>query len=120
MISMIKTWFTKFRTIKEARKYDVDAPVLSPKEQATVNGEPYIEVTRVSVNPENPRSGFFEFDWNTYFIQTLKKNGYTGITDDEVVAQWFNELCRTIGEEEEIPGGHYTAHIDPSVIRKAV
>jgi hypothetical protein len=37
-----------------------------------------VKVLQVNVNPENPRNGFFELDWNDEFVNMLKQNGYTG------------------------------------------
>lgn len=72
---------------------------LSPKELATENKEPYIAVLDTKVNEENPRNGFFELDWNEYFIVQLRDAGYYGETDEELVDRWFQDLCRNIGNE---------------------
>jgi hypothetical protein len=60
-------------------------------------------VLEVNVNHENPRNGFFDLDWNEYFILSLRQAGYTGGTDEEVVDKWFQDLCREIGNEEGLP-----------------
>ena len=39
--------------------------------------EPMVKVLSVNVNPENPRNGFFELDWNKEFVNMLQQNGYT-------------------------------------------
>ena len=44
----------------------------------------------------NPKKGYFELDWNQAFIDMLSKNNYTGVTDDEIVNKWFDDLCRGI------------------------
>jgi hypothetical protein len=75
---------------------------LTPKERATENKEPYIAVVNTHVNTENVRNGFFELDWNEYFVLQLRTDGYTGDTEEEVVDKWFNELCRNLGTEEGI------------------
>ncbi len=41
--------------------------------------EPMVKVLQVNVNPENPRNGFFELDWNDEFVNMLKQNGYKWI-----------------------------------------
>ena len=86
---------------QEAKKYTIENP-LDSKESAAQRKEPWVTVVQTHVNPENPRNGFFELDWNEYFVLMLKQNGYQGSTEEEVVNQWFNELCRTIGEEEGV------------------
>jgi len=75
---------------------------MSPKERATENKEPWIQVLQTHVNKENVRNGFFELDWNEYFVLQLRSNGYTGATDEEIVDVWFSELCRNVGSEEGV------------------
>ena len=94
----------KFKNNKEAKKYiDPVIPVKgSPKEIATAKKEPYIAVLDTHVNKDNIRNGFFELDWNEYFVLQLKEAGYKGTTEEEMVDQWFQDLCRNIGAEEGI------------------
>lgn len=75
---------------------------LSPKEMATEKKEPWICVLNTHVNKDNIRNGFFELDWNEYFVLQLRSAGYEGTTDEEVVDKWFSELCRNVGEESGI------------------
>ena len=75
---------------------------LSPKERATEAKEPWVAVLDTHVNKENVRNGFFELDWNEYFVLQLRSAGYKGDTDEEIVDRWFNELCRNVGAEEGI------------------
>jgi hypothetical protein len=74
----------------------------SPKEIATEKKEPWVQVLETHVNKENVRNGFFELDWNEYFVLQLRSNGYTGATDEEIVDVWFSELCRNVGGEEGV------------------
>ena len=76
---------------------------LSPKELATEQKEPYVTVTDTKVNLENPRNGFFELDWNEYFVLQLKAAGFYGESDEEIVGKWFTELCRGMGNDIGIP-----------------
>jgi predicted Ser/Thr protein kinase len=71
--------------------------------------EPMVKVIQVNVNPENPKNGFFELDWNDEFVNMLKQNGYTGESQEEIVDRWFQSLCRTIGNEQgvDITGAGY-------------
>ena len=75
---------------------------LSPKELATEKKEPWVAVLETHVNKENVRNGFFELDWNEYFVLQLRSNGYQGDSDESIVDQWFQDLCRNIGAEEGI------------------
>ena len=51
------------------------------------------------IDKTNPKNGFFELDWNEYFVQSLKLNGYRGTTDEEVVDKWFQDLCRNVASD---------------------
>jgi len=71
----------------------------TPKEIATENKEPWIAVLNTHVNKDDIRNGFFELDWNEYFVLQLRVDGYQGDTDESIVDQWFQDLCRNIGSE---------------------
>ena len=75
---------------------------LSPKELATENKEPWVAVLDTHVNKDNVRNGFFELDWNEYFVLQLKQAGYKGDSEEEIVDGWFQELCRNVGAEEGV------------------
>lgn len=71
--------------------------------------EPMVKVLSVNVNPDNPRNGFFELDWNSEFVNMLQQNGYQGETEEQIVDLWFQSLCRTIGNEQglgDVTGGY--------------
>ena len=70
---------------------------LSPKQIATEKKEPYFDVVKFHDKPENGQFGFWELDWNEYKVSELKAAGYYGETDEEVVDQWFSEICRETG-----------------------
>jgi hypothetical protein len=72
---------------------------LTPKDLANEKAEPYVAVLETKVNVDNPRNGFFELDWNEHFVTQLKNAGYSGETDEEIVDQWFQDLCRNVGAE---------------------
>ena len=74
----------------------------TPKEIATEKKEPWVAVLDTHINAENIRNGFFELDWNEYFVLQLKSAGYKGKSDEEIVDQWFSELCRNVGAEEGV------------------
>lgn len=69
------------------------------KEIATEKKEPWVAVMDTHVNKDNIRNGFFELDWNEYFVLQLRTEGYQGETDESVVDLWFQDLCRNIGSE---------------------
>lgn len=72
-------------------------PKKSAKELATDKGEPYISVIKVNVDKSNPRYGSFELDWNTIFVQSLvESGGYRGDKEEDIVDQWFQDVCRHV------------------------
>ena len=75
---------------------------LTPKELATEKKEPWVAVLDTHVNKENVRNGFFELDWNEYFVLQLRSAGYNGESDEAIVDKWFQELCRGVGAEEGV------------------
>jgi hypothetical protein len=75
---------------------------LNPKEQATESKEPWVGVLQTHVAKDDLKNGFFELDWNEFFVLQLRQAGYAGSTDEEVVDKWFQELCRNIGAEEGV------------------
>ncbi len=75
---------------------------MTPKERATKRKEPWVSVLDTHVNKENVRNGFFELDWNEYFIVQLKQAGYgyDGDPEEEIVDRWFRDLARNLLAEE--------------------
>jgi len=75
---------------------------LSDKERATKNKEPYVEVLETHFDPKYLNNGYFELDWNSYFIDELRKAGYTGENEEELVDKWFKNLCQNVIAEDQI------------------
>ena len=88
MLDKLKNIFTKQQALEK-----------TANETATERGEPYIKVLDTNVDPKNPKYGYFELDWNQHFVENLKKHGFSGNTDEEVVDHWFSVLCNTIADE---------------------
>ena len=88
MLDKLKTIFNKKQKLEK-----------TAKDMATEAGEPYIKVLDTNVDPENPKYGYFELDWNQHFVNNLKEHGFSGNTDEEVVDHWFSVLCNTIADE---------------------
>ena len=72
------------------------------KAEATKKKEPYVAVLNVEMKKDNPRNGFFELDWNEYFVRDLRINGYNGDSEEEIVDAWFKELCGNIAQQEGV------------------
>lgn len=97
MFDFIKNLFTK-----PAEKPVEEKPTLSDKEMATARGEPYVAVVDTHFDPKNPSNGYFELDWNNFFIQQLLAAGYTGNSEEEIVDKWFNAICQNVVNESNI------------------
>lgn len=86
----------------EAAKEAERLAKLTPKELATEKKEPFVAVLDTHVNKDNIRNGFFELDWNEYFVVQLKLAGYSGSSEEQIVDAWFQDLCRNIGAEQGV------------------
>ena len=77
--------------------------------------EPVVKVIKVHVQPDNPKNGFFELDWNKEFVNMLQQNGYKGETEEQIVDGWFQALCRTVGNEQgiDVTGAGYEVYTKP-------
>ena len=106
MFESIKNWFSPppppapepEPEVKKAPK----KKELSPKEKATAEGEPYIAILSVDLDPEDINNGSFELDWNDKFVVNLVKQGYKirdDDTDAQIVDRWFQTVCRNIALE---------------------
>jgi hypothetical protein len=83
-------------------KEDEEVAKMSPKARATKRKEPWVAVLETHVNKEDPANGFFELDWNEYFVLQLRQAGYgqEGDTDELVVDLWFKTLARNMLSDE--------------------
>jgi len=90
------------KVLEEEAQKAAELAKMTPKERATAKGEPWVAVLDTHVNKENPRNGFFELDWNEYFVLQLKQAGYgfDGDPDEEIVDRWFRDLARTMLAED--------------------
>ena len=89
---------TKAQEEEEAAREAEETAKLSPKDRATRKKEPWVGVLDTHVSKDNIRNGFFELDWNEYFVLKLKQEGYgaDGDKDEEIVDRWFRELCANV------------------------
>tara|TARA_R110000782_G_scaffold114163_1_gene204278 strand:- start:71 stop:391 length:321 start_codon:yes stop_codon:yes gene_type:complete len=79
------------------------------KSKSKKSEEPSVKVIKVHVQPDNPKNGFFELDWNKEFVNMLQQNGYKGESEEQIVDGWFQALCRTVGNEQgmDVTGAGY-------------
>jgi hypothetical protein len=71
-------------------------PKKTPKQLATEKGEPWVNIESVELDPENIGNGAFELDWNAFFVAKLVRAGYKGKDDQQIVDQWFQDVCRNV------------------------
>ena len=92
------------RKAAKATKKEEELAKLTPKEIADKRKEAWVDVTGFKVNPEDIKHGFYELDWNSYFIIKLKEEGYgfDGDPDEEIVDRWFREICLNVAAEAGI------------------
>ena len=92
MFDKIKNLFKK----PEPPKPEPKPKKLTPKEAATVKGEPWVEVIGMELDPADFGNGAFELDWNDIFVAKLVRAGFQGKTDQDIVDNWFRSVCRNV------------------------
>ena len=110
----------KLRAEKLIVEEEAELARLSPKDRATRKEEPYISVIDTKVNPENIRNGFFELDWNEYFIKDLILNNYGTEADpeEEIVDRWFRDIVFNMLSEEGLDTQRNSGYINVVPIAK--
>lgn len=108
MLDLLDTNSYEFKklTLEAKLKYKSINEQEYKRELATLNEEEYFEILKGEWDPE--MGMVFEFDWNSVFVDNLRKNGFRGETDSDLVNAWFDDVCRqvyydSIGEEDEQP-----------------
>jgi hypothetical protein len=103
---------------EEAAKESERIANLAPKDRANARGEPWVAVLDTKINKDNVRNGFFELDWNEYFITELKKTGYgfDGDPEEEIVDRWFRDLARNMLAEEGMDTARGAGYINVTKI----
>lgn len=71
------------------------------KAVATIKKEPWVNVVKMGISPDNVTQGYFELDWNEEFVIMLQEAGIEGKSDEEIVNKWFNGICRTVLIQEQ-------------------
>ncbi len=92
----LRSWVFDDGKKKEATK--PKKKELSEKEKATAAGEAWVDVISFSIE-DDMAEGSFEIDWNDIFVAHLLKAGYKGKTDQDIVDNWFNDVCKNVVAE---------------------
>jgi len=82
---------------------------------ATLKGEPWVTVLSMDFGGKGALEGSFELDWNDFFVKNLEKEGYVGPTPDNIVNQWFMEVCKNVALEEFDGTGDFTADAEANL-----
>jgi hypothetical protein len=109
MFDKLKGWFGKNAQVNPLPTQPRPEPPPNPpkkkesvkteKELATERSDPWIQVLRIDVDPNNLHQGAFELDWNDIFVARLVKAGYMMKPEDsdaEIVDRWFQNVCRHV------------------------
>jgi hypothetical protein len=113
------TGITKKEKELEEKELEV-LKVKDPKEYATRRKTSWVNVIDMKVNKDNIRNGFFELDWNEYFIKELIQAGY-GVDndlDEEIVDRWFRDIVHGMLEEEGLDTDRGAGYINVTPIEK--
>ena len=90
----------KNKKVDEAKQ--IYAEKMMAKELATKNGEPWVDVIELVVDPNDVNRGSFKLDWNDKFVLNLVKQGYKykeTDSDDVIVDRWYSTVCRNVALE---------------------
>jgi hypothetical protein len=125
MSTWMRKMIEKHLGVEEAKKKLEEAEEkylqkTDPKALATKRQEPWVNVLDMQVNEDNIRNGFFELDWNQYFIAELIENGYGTEADkeEEIVDRWFRDIVYNMLAEEQVDQQVNTGYINVVPIDK--
>jgi hypothetical protein len=110
LVAMIKDKSEREQALIDLQKQEGSITELEyAKSSATLKGEPWVTVLSMDFGGKKSLEGSFELDWNELFVESLKKEGYEGLTADSIVNQWFMEVCRNVALEEFDGTGNFSA-----------
>ncbi len=88
------------------------------KEMATLRNEPWVGMVSMDLDPSSANMGSFEMDWNDLFIETIKKAGYVGRTEEDCVDLWFTDVSKNIALAELTGTGIFDEQADRAYVLK--
>lgn len=65
------------------------------RQRAALKNEPWIAIIKSGFDPSQGVGVYLEFDWNSQWIELLRQHGFVGRNDEQVVDDWFTEVCRS-------------------------
>lgn len=101
MLNGIKKLFSQKHSVPVEPPKVEEKPKSQPKkktekELATERGDPWVTIISVEIDKDNIGQGAFELDWNEFFVAKLVRAGYKGKDDEQIVDQWFQDVCRNV------------------------
>lgn len=72
------------------------------KQTATLKKEPWVHADVRVPNARKPFQGYFDIDWNNYFIEFLESEGFTGETEEILIERWLKELNSNLMHESGV------------------
>jgi hypothetical protein len=79
-------------------KFEKIEKPLYDRKRADILGEPWVSMPTINWDPIKNDKTFFQLDYNEYFLNDLRNNGYTG-EEDDIINKWLNDVCISIFEE---------------------
>jgi hypothetical protein len=65
----------------------------------TIKNEPWVSISDITFDPDNPAIGSWKMDWNDQFIEFLHDHGYSEPTEEGTVDRWMNDVCKHVALE---------------------
>lgn len=91
----------KLALLDIAKKHGELSELAWEKESATVIQQPWFNIVGADQRAGGTGTTLaVELDWNEYFPRFLEAQGWTGMTDDDIVNSWFEEAMRQMVDPE--------------------
>jgi hypothetical protein len=66
------------------------------RDKAEIEQEPWVDIIDHGFDPEQMINGFYmSFAWNSHWIDLLRRHGYNGKTEEEIIDQWYTDVCNS-------------------------
>lgn len=83
---------TNENLVKKLSNYDNNIDDFIKNQEKKSGTEPHIEIVSESFDPEHGIE--LKLDWNESMINFLKRNGYVGKSDDEIIEKYISDLLK--------------------------
>lgn len=86
---IIEDWENKTESQKLTRLAEIE------REKKRSSSEPWVEIVSEQYD-EDTKQVSIKLDWNKAFIKMLRRSGYSGRDDQEIIDKWFKRLSEDI------------------------